>query len=462
MKTTSSSSSLGRNAAVFRVASLLVVVCFMVGVPIVVHHTHSPHRRHDHIQGHFGKAGSVAVVLSSPPPASINADAAPVSTVALTKVPSQITPIPTNSEQVSGSYKDCRLYSHRRQPASASGLPLLPDLVARLYYDDGNATSRPARAGGTSSGPSSSSSCSHVGGWHGDSPITERLFSETCNIPRVDISRISDDDFVTYIEGHRPVLFVDPTGERIWDAYGEFFDATSRSSLKDLVGQNWHFALGTSKKSAAALRGGEGGTLDLRAGDEKTPDKQQFLTFDDYLRQMDTPWVSQGELKLNSDFIAGSYDSKSVPPQLQALADRAPYVTERWMQKDPKKRIRVFNMGATASGAPFHRHDTAWSLQVHGLKRWFLKPPRFDFSKIKEADKLMKLTSVEWYLLPKSTPGSYQDLKTSAGRVDGQAEGSNGMMECVQVPGETLYIPPKWWHVTLNLGQSISVSQFDL
>jgi len=92
------------------------------------------------------------------------------------------------------------------------------------------------------------------------------------------------------------------------------------------------------------------------------------------------------------------------------------------------------NIGHPYSGASVHFHQMAVTALLHGLKHWFMFPP---------ADAFYSTAPVyHWYsrlLLP--------EIRTRA-------------LECVQYPGDVLFIPNTWGHAALYLRESVSVSYF--
>ena len=108
-------------------------------------------------------------------------------------------------------------------------------------------------------------------------------------------------------------------------------------------------------------------------------------------------------------------------------------------------------------GAGFHFHNDAASVLVHGRKRWFMYPP----------------SAWDVIALPKDTgQGSAAAEVGGLGLVSQRQffesvypkvlrAGAPARMrphECVQRPGEVMYVPEMWTHMTLSIGATVSVS----
>jgi hypothetical protein len=92
-----------------------------------------------------------------------------------------------------------------------------------------------------------------------------------------------------------------------------------------------------------------------------------------------------------------------------------------------------FGVAGRNTGVPFHIHGAVYAEVLHGRKHWFLLPPgeRPVFNP--------NASQLHWVV--HSMPDAVNQLASRGAR----------MLTCTLHPGEVLYIPPMWYHATLNL-----------
>ncbi|KAI5061372.1 hypothetical protein GOP47_0023877 [Adiantum capillus-veneris] len=123
-----------------------------------------------------------------------------------------------------------------------------------------------------------------------------------------------------------------------------------------------------------------------------------------------------------------------------------------FMDKEDRPPFRWLVIGPARSGASWHVDPaltSAWNTLIRGRKRWALYPPgRVPPSVIVHADEdegevdIDSPTSLQWWL------DVYPALKDE-----------DKPLECIQFPGETIFVPSGWWHCVLNLDNSLAVTQ---
>ena len=111
------------------------------------------------------------------------------------------------------------------------------------------------------------------------------------------------------------------------------------------------------------------------------------------------------------------------------------------------------SLGASRAGALFHAHAPAWNALIFGKKRWLL----FDERLISKEHQPL-ITALKKMGKPTSSNFSNADFLTTEYRTPQFQEWwrSHGY-ECVQEPGEMLYIPDRFYHAILNLGEAVAV-----
>ena len=99
------------------------------------------------------------------------------------------------------------------------------------------------------------------------------------------------------------------------------------------------------------------------------------------------------------------------------------------------------SVGNSDTGTVLHQHFEAFNVLVVGSKRWFLYPPHT----VPPVEYPPHRTIRKW-LSEVYTPVLAGDSKLAP-------------MECTVQPGEVLYLPAGWFHATINIGETVSVSK---
>lgn len=123
--------------------------------------------------------------------------------------------------------------------------------------------------------------------------------------------------------------------------------------------------------------------------------------------------------------------------------DAAPHPPFLGQEPGSQHRLRFgniqFGLGPAGSGAPQHYHTHAYASLFSGRKRWwFVAPPRSSLSR-----KHARVFAAE-------------DTAQRAGRSDAT---SGAPLVCDQLPGDIVYVPTDWGHLTLNTEASVSISR---
>ena len=121
---------------------------------------------------------------------------------------------------------------------------------------------------------------------------------------------------------------------------------------------------------------------------------------------------------------------ETVPPDSPLLANfRPPDVLNPDLTHINTMKTQ-FYMGPPLSGVPVQFHRNAWDVLIYGQKRWFVYPP--------DRALYSKQHVWEWW------------KETYKNRPDA--------LECVQHPGDMVFIPDMWGHGVINLRESVGVA----
>ncbi|GJQ15868.1 hypothetical protein GpartN1_g7659.t1 [Galdieria partita] len=127
-------------------------------------------------------------------------------------------------------------------------------------------------------------------------------------------------------------------------------------------------------------------------------------------------------------------------------------LVEKHYNKRPDHSWLIY--GPPRSGSRFHidpNQTCAWNAVIQGRKKWVLFPPpphadspsppgvfpSEDYSQV-----ISPASLIEWFT------NFYEEAKER-----------NDIIECVVQSGELLFIPRGWWHIVLNLEESIAITE---
>eukprot|EP00793_Prasinoderma_coloniale_P004138 PRCOL_00006314-RA len=105
--------------------------------------------------------------------------------------------------------------------------------------------------------------------------------------------------------------------------------------------------------------------------------------------------------------------------------------------------------GPSRSGSSWHKDPnatSAWNCLVRGRKRWLMAPPSAPppgvGASADGADVTQPVSSVEWLI-------NYYEAARDEG----------ALLECTAEAGDMVFVPRGWWHMALNLEESVAVTQ---
>ncbi len=110
-------------------------------------------------------------------------------------------------------------------------------------------------------------------------------------------------------------------------------------------------------------------------------------------------------------------------------------------------------MGPARSGSGMHQDPlgtSAWNALVSGHKRWVLFPPDAPRSVLYE--RIGDHEAITWF--DKVYPKLVKPLKNGSSLAS-----QYGMIELVQRPGEIIFVPSGYYHIVINLDDTVAITQ---
>ena len=159
-------------------------------------------------------------------------------------------------------------------------------------------------------------------------------------------------------------------------------------------------------------------------------------TIKKFLAKMRKLNQDQKGFKSVTDFNSPTYIFETIPLDSPLLTDfKMPSVLDPEATNIDINKLQ-FYLGPTLSGSPVHFHRNAWNILVYGQKRWFLYPPDKAF--------YSKQHVWDWW-------------RENHGDGD-QGWSETPPLECVQYPGDLMFVPDMWGHAVVNLKESIGLA----
>ena len=232
-----------------------------------------------------------------------------------------------------------------------------------------------------------------------------------------------------YVRQRRPVMLRGVPEQGLWRALDRWSTVECMSThYGDMPLKVWEVA------SAGGMGKGMAVELSMRRYAEYAAENT-----------VDSPfYVFQKHFQPQHDALRADY---AVPP---SFADDLYSLTPKIRAQFPL--YRYFVVGGARTGSNMHTdpHFTAaWNTLLCGKKRWALFPPECTTSEL-------GMAALEQQV--REPPGYWwQDVYpklVASGRA-----GQLGMVEAVQGPGDTIYVPQGWHHCVLNLEWTVAVTQ---
>ncbi len=124
---------------------------------------------------------------------------------------------------------------------------------------------------------------------------------------------------------------------------------------------------------------------------------------------------------------------------------------------DERPDYRWLIFGPAGSGSSFHidpNATSAWNAVIRGAKKWILFPPEYVppgvHPSVDGGDVATPISLMEWFVTfyPQIHKGYSSSSKPSSVHLEGTCRA-----------GEVIFVPRGWWHIVLNVEESLAITQ---
>eukprot|EP00804_Cyclotella_cryptica_P020020 CCRYP_007896-RC/>CCRYP_007896-RC protein AED:0.39 eAED:0.39 QI:341/1/1/1/1/1/3/411/445 len=122
-----------------------------------------------------------------------------------------------------------------------------------------------------------------------------------------------------------------------------------------------------------------------------------------------------------------------------------------WNENNIWRDHLAISIGADQQGFGFHHHREAWNVVLFGAKRWIL----YDHDRFKHNVTRQRRLVRDWdNPVLVSSPQWIRELYPNPERI---AELRAHGHDCVQRAGEMMFVPRRWLHMVLNIGDTVAI-----
>lgn len=277
---------------------------------------------------------------------------------------------------------------------------------------------------GDASGKASQSSCGDCDGW--ECYCSQNTLASTgsrkgaidfCDIPILNDGDISEDIWSDPSWAEKPFLLrYDSSNSYLLEKQRQFgkvnlLKVAKERNLSTRVGRSWDIVMNS----------GEGG---------------RRVPLEEYLETSMRAKLHDGDTPLELEY---SFDRHSELLEIPGIDFEVHPMIMSWNASAfrPGAAVPIVLIGGSGSGVGFHRHAAAFQAIFHGWKRWLFYGP------------------------DQSPPGGIHGgwpIFDWLREVYPSLKGESMPRECIQKPGDLMYIPEAWYHATINLADSVAVS----
>ena len=112
----------------------------------------------------------------------------------------------------------------------------------------------------------------------------------------------------------------------------------------------------------------------------------------------------------------------------------------------------AISIGSDLQGLTFHHHREAWNIVIFGKKRWIL----WDHARWKDNNTIQWRTTRDWANNQKQITGA-DWIRRLYPEPEREYEIRNYGHDCIQGAGQMMFVPERWMHMVVNIGDTVSV-----